>query len=206
MHDSSLCIYFIYFFYSIIVGVHLRVVAWPQGLSWGASLASVQPLHRGLLPDHLMISAMRQEEQIVNLTALQPLRSPLADRRPALKYLLSCAINFAAQEPGDAKEIKNFCSLTYNVTFPLFSKVDVNGKGAHPLFGFLKRAKPGFAEIRIDPGRSPWHRHWTLCAIDSQKSYKPGSRCFFERSSKRFKSPSVIKLRGTGSSLRESER
>ena len=50
---------------------------------------------------------------------------------------------FAGQEPGDAEEIKNFCSLNYNVTFPLFDKVDVNGKGAHPLFGFLKRSKPG---------------------------------------------------------------
>ncbi len=50
---------------------------------------------------------------------------------------------FGGQEPGDAEEIKNFCPLTYDVTFPLFGKVDVNGKGAHPLFGFLKRAKPG---------------------------------------------------------------
>ena len=50
---------------------------------------------------------------------------------------------FGGQEPGDAEEIKNFCSLTYDVTFPLLSKVDVNGKGAHPLFGFLKRAKTG---------------------------------------------------------------
>ena len=50
---------------------------------------------------------------------------------------------FAGQEPGDAEEIQNFCSLNYKVTFPLFDKVDVNGKGAHPLFGFLKRSKPG---------------------------------------------------------------
>jgi glutathione peroxidase len=50
---------------------------------------------------------------------------------------------FGGQEPGDADEIKNFCSLTYNVTFPLFSKVAVNGKDAHPLFRFLKHAKRG---------------------------------------------------------------
>jgi glutathione peroxidase len=50
---------------------------------------------------------------------------------------------FGGQEPGDAEEIKNFCSLTYNVTFPLFSKVAVNGKDANPLFRFLKHAKPG---------------------------------------------------------------
>jgi glutathione peroxidase len=50
---------------------------------------------------------------------------------------------FGGQEPGDADEIKTFCSLTYDVTFPLFSKVAVNGKDAHPLFRFLKHAKPG---------------------------------------------------------------
>ena len=50
---------------------------------------------------------------------------------------------FGGQEPGDAREIKNFCSLTYGVTFPLFSKVNVNGEDAHPLFSFLKHAKPG---------------------------------------------------------------
>jgi glutathione peroxidase len=50
---------------------------------------------------------------------------------------------FAGQEPGDAGEIKNFCSLTYDVTFPVFAKVDVNGGDAHPLYQFLKKAKPG---------------------------------------------------------------
>lgn len=50
---------------------------------------------------------------------------------------------FGKQEPGDENEIKNFCSLTYNVTFPMFSKVDVNGPDAHPLYQFLKGEKPG---------------------------------------------------------------
>ncbi|MGP0042408.1 MAG: glutathione peroxidase [Rhodomicrobium sp.] len=50
---------------------------------------------------------------------------------------------FGAQEPGNAEEIGSFCSLTYGVTFPMFAKVDVNGAGAHPLFKYLKRAKPG---------------------------------------------------------------
>ncbi len=50
---------------------------------------------------------------------------------------------FASQEPGEAQEIKKFCSLTYDVTFPLFAKVDVNGKSAHPLFKFLKNEAPG---------------------------------------------------------------
>lgn len=50
---------------------------------------------------------------------------------------------FGAQEPGNADEIKNFCSLTYDVTFPLYAKVDVNGSRAHPLFTLLKRARRG---------------------------------------------------------------
>jgi glutathione peroxidase len=50
---------------------------------------------------------------------------------------------FGAQEPGDEAEIANFCSLTYDVSFPMFAKVDVNGENTHPLFQFLKVAKPG---------------------------------------------------------------
>jgi glutathione peroxidase len=50
---------------------------------------------------------------------------------------------FGAQEPGDASEIAQFCSRTYDVTFPMFAKIDVNGPGAHPLFAFLKGAAPG---------------------------------------------------------------
>lgn len=50
---------------------------------------------------------------------------------------------FGAQEPGDADEIQNFCSLTYDVTFPLMAKVEVNGPGADPLFDYLKAEKPG---------------------------------------------------------------
>jgi glutathione peroxidase len=50
---------------------------------------------------------------------------------------------FGAQEPGDEKEISQFCSLTYNVNFPMFSKVDVNGQNTHPLYSFLKKEEPG---------------------------------------------------------------
>ncbi len=50
---------------------------------------------------------------------------------------------FGHQEPGDAAEIRRFCSRTYDVTFPLFSKVEVNGPGAHPLYDLLKQARPG---------------------------------------------------------------
>ena len=50
---------------------------------------------------------------------------------------------FGAQEPGDAAEIANFCSLTYDVTFPVFAKIEVNGGGADPLFQRLKADAPG---------------------------------------------------------------
>ncbi len=50
---------------------------------------------------------------------------------------------FGHQEPGDADEIRNFCSLTYDVSFPMFEKIDVNGPKAHPLFNWLKQEKPG---------------------------------------------------------------
>ena len=50
---------------------------------------------------------------------------------------------FGAQEPGDAAEIANFCSLTYDVSFPMMSKIDVNGPKMHPLYAWLKRQKKG---------------------------------------------------------------
>ena len=51
---------------------------------------------------------------------------------------------FGGQEPGDEAEIKSFCSLNYQVSFPLFAKIDVNGPGAHPLYKYLKSARRGF--------------------------------------------------------------
>jgi glutathione peroxidase len=50
---------------------------------------------------------------------------------------------FGAQEPGDEAAIGAFCSATYDVTFPLFAKIDVNGADAHPLYQYLKSEKPG---------------------------------------------------------------
>lgn len=50
---------------------------------------------------------------------------------------------FAGQEPGSAEEIASFCSLTYDVTFPIFGKIDVNGSDAAPLYQFLKKEAPG---------------------------------------------------------------
>ena len=67
------------------------------------------------------------------------------------------------QEPGSEEEIKTFCSTTYGVTFPLFSKIDVNGEGRHPLYRLLTRTAPtaiapegsGFYERMASKGRAP---------------------------------------------------
>ena len=50
---------------------------------------------------------------------------------------------FGGQEPGDARQIEQFCSSNYAVTFPMFAKIDVNGGNAHPLYQYLKNAKSG---------------------------------------------------------------
>jgi glutathione peroxidase len=67
---------------------------------------------------------------------------------------------FGAQEPGDAAEIASFCSLTYDVKFPMFARIEVNGSGAHPLYRYLteeargvfgtKRIKWNFTKFLID--------------------------------------------------------
>jgi glutathione peroxidase len=76
---------------------------------------------------------------------------------------------FGAQEPGDAEEIKNFCSLNYEVSFPLFSKVEVNGEAAAPVYGFLKESLPGilgskaikwnFTKFLVDKNGIPHRRY-----------------------------------------------
>jgi len=50
---------------------------------------------------------------------------------------------FGAQEPGDARQIEQFCETRYAVTFPMFAKIDVNGPGAHPLYQYLRKEKSG---------------------------------------------------------------
>ncbi|MDF1881804.1 glutathione peroxidase [Sulfurimonas sp. MAG313] len=51
---------------------------------------------------------------------------------------------FGSQEPGSNEEIVSFCQLTYNVSFPMFSKIKVNGKNADPLYKFLRQERKGF--------------------------------------------------------------
>ena len=55
---------------------------------------------------------------------------------------------FGAQEPGNAEEIANFCSLKYDVSFPLMDKIDVNGAGTPPLYDWLKKEAPGLMGSR----------------------------------------------------------
>ncbi|HFF9484353.1 MULTISPECIES: glutathione peroxidase [Serratia] len=72
---------------------------------------------------------------------------------------------FGSQEPGSPLEIANFCSLNYGVSFPLFSKIDVNGPGAHPLFNELKRLAPGILGSR----RIKWNFTKFLLTADGQR-------------------------------------
>ena len=50
---------------------------------------------------------------------------------------------FGSQEPGDARQIEQFCASNYAITFPMFAKIDVNGNNAHPLYQHLKKEKSG---------------------------------------------------------------
>ena len=72
---------------------------------------------------------------------LEKLHEELSDR--GLAVLGFPCNQFGAQEPGDAAEIASFCRLTYDVKFPMFAKVEVNGPGTSPLFAWLKRQKKG---------------------------------------------------------------
>ncbi|MGE3611588.1 MAG: glutathione peroxidase [Bacteriovoracaceae bacterium] len=71
---------------------------------------------------------------------LESLYQELKDKVEVLGFPCN---QFGAQEPGDAEEIKKFCSLTYDVHFPMFAKIDVNGANTAPLYQFLKSEKPG---------------------------------------------------------------
>ena len=76
---------------------------------------------------------------------------------------------FGHQEPGDEAEIRNFCTLNYSVSFPLFAKLEVNGGGAHPLYRLLKSAQPGllgtegikwnFTKFLVGRDGAVLHRH-----------------------------------------------
>jgi glutathione peroxidase len=81
---------------------------------------------------------------------------------------------FGHQEPAEESEIQTFCDRTYGVQFPLFSKIDVNGPQAHPVFEFLKNEKPGFLGMK----RIKWN--FTKFLIDRRghpiKRYSPQTK------------------------------
>lgn len=75
------------------------------------------------------------------LEGLQQLQERFGDR--GFTVLGFPCNQFGGQEPGSAEEIGAFCQRNYGVDFPMFAKVDVNGKEAHPLFRWLTRERPG---------------------------------------------------------------
>ena len=79
---------------------------------------------------------------------------------------------FGGQEPGDEAEIRAFCTSKYDVTFPMFAKVDVNGADAHPLFEFLKKERRGV----LGTAAIKWNFTKFLVGPDGEvmKRYAPG--------------------------------
>jgi glutathione peroxidase len=81
---------------------------------------------------------------------------------------------FGQQEPGDEAQIKAFCSLTYGVTFPMFAKIKVNGAETHPLYRYLKQARPGFIGLEA----IKWNFTKFLIGMDGEplKRYAPADK------------------------------
>ena len=81
---------------------------------------------------------------------------------------------FGGQEPGSEEEIQSFCDLNYQTSFPLFSKVDVNGAGSHPLYAHLKEQAPGV----LGSQRIKWN--FTKFLVNQQgevvKRYAPSTK------------------------------
>lgn len=87
---------------------------------------------------------------------------------------------FAQQEPGDEKSISEVCLINYGVTFPMFSKIDVNGKNTHPLYKFLKSHLKGiggswikwnFTKFLIDSSGKPVKRFAPITKPESIEKY-----------------------------------
>ena len=80
--------------------------------------------------------------------------------------------NFMGQEPGTNEEIQSFCKLNYGVTFPLFEKIDVKGKGQHPLYSLLtsENTNPEYS------GKISWNFNKFLISRDGRISGRFGSR------------------------------
>jgi len=81
---------------------------------------------------------------------------------------------FGGQEPGNEQEIESFCDLNYQTSFPLFSKIEVNGASSHPLFTHLKSEAPGV----LGSKRIKWN--FTKFLVNQQgqvvKRYAPSTK------------------------------
>ncbi len=102
------------------------------------SAASLEPYRGKVL---LIVNTASKCGFTPQYEGLEALHRDYADR--GFEVLGFPCNQFGKQEPGDAAEIANFCTLTYDVTFPVFAKVDVNGSDADPLFERLKADAPG---------------------------------------------------------------
>ena len=79
---------------------------------------------------------------------------------------------FGNQEPGTEIDIKQFCSTNYDVTFPMFSKINVNGRDAHPLYSFLTSQKRGMLGRRA----IPWNFSKFLISNQGEVARRYGAR------------------------------
>lgn len=104
-------------------------------------------------------------------TGLQHLQETFA---PDLVVLGFPCNQFGGQEPGSEDEIKAFCDINFKVGFPLFSKVEVNGSGAHPLFKYLTHEVPGI----LGTESIKWNFTKFLISRDGQPiaRYAPGTK------------------------------
>lgn len=78
---------------------------------------------------------------------LEKLQQELGDK--GFTVLAFPCNQFGSQESGDDESIRSFCDLRFNITFPLFAKIEVNGRGAHPLFAWLQQQQKGLLGAKI---------------------------------------------------------
>lgn len=87
---------------------------------------------------------------------------------------------FGGQEPGTADEIQEFCQLNYGVSFPMFAKIEVNGKNTHPIFKYLKSELSGllgsniqwnFTKFVVDKKGTPVKRFAPISTPESMEDY-----------------------------------
>eukprot|EP01120_Amphizonella_sp_Union-15-10_P013369 TRINITY_DN618_c0_g4_i2.p1 TRINITY_DN618_c0_g4~~TRINITY_DN618_c0_g4_i2.p1 ORF type:complete len:116 (-),score=20.96 TRINITY_DN618_c0_g4_i2:92-439(-) len=94
-------------------------------------------------------------------------------KESGLEILAFPCNQFGRQEPGNETQIKKFVTEKYGVTFPMFSKIEVNGKNAHPIFHFLRKKLPGTLGTSIK-----WNFTKFLCNRDGipVKRYGPPTK------------------------------